>query len=92
MSKLRGAIIGAGKIAQTGHLPAFNDERIRDHAEIVAVVDTNPDSLRIAAARFPLLRLYSDVEEMLTKEAVDFIDICTTPSSHGQLIELAVHV
>ena len=86
---LRGAIIGVGKIAQTGHLPAFNDERIRNRAEIVAAVDTNPESRRIAAHQFPHLHFYASTEEMLKQEDIDFIDICTTPPSHGELIEAA---
>jgi predicted dehydrogenase len=87
---LRGAIIGIGKIAQTGHLLAFNDERIRGRAGIVAAVDPSKESRQIATQRFPQLRLYETTKQLFEEEHVDFIDICTTPQFHGALIEAAV--
>lgn len=93
---LHGAIIGVGKIAQNGHLPAFADQGISGRAQIVAGADPNAESLRIAAERFPALRLYGSAEEMLHRETVDFVDICATPDSHGGLIlaaaERGLHV
>ncbi|RPH35694.1 gfo/Idh/MocA family oxidoreductase [bacterium] len=86
----RGAIIGVGKIAQTGHLPAFRDSRISGRAEMIAGVDIDPGSRKLAAERFPGLRLYADIDEMLAKEEIDFIDICTSPASHHRLLEAAV--
>ncbi len=86
---LRGAVIGIGKIAQTGHLPAFQDPRILGRAEIVAGVDPAPASRKLARERFPELRLYAALDEMLAKESVDFVDICTTPASHNSLIRIA---
>jgi predicted dehydrogenase len=89
MTMFTGAIIGVGKIAQTGHLPAFDDPRLNDRARVVAGVDTDPTSRALALERFPALRLYSDIEEMLAKEEIDFVDICATPNSHYRLIEIA---
>jgi predicted dehydrogenase len=83
----RGAIIGVGKIAQTGHLPAFADARISGRAGVVAGVDTDPGSRRLARERFPNLRIYEDLEAMFAAEEIDFVDICTTPSSHCGLIQ-----
>lgn len=85
----QGAMIGVGKIAQTGHLPAFGDPRISDRARIVAGVDPDPVSRRLAQEKFPHLRLYAGPEEMFANEKIDFVDICSPPVFHGQLIELA---
>ena len=41
---LNGAIVGIGKIAQTGHLPAYLSKQIRDRAEVNAAVDPNEQS------------------------------------------------
>jgi predicted dehydrogenase len=87
---LGGAIIGLGKIAQTGHLPAFSHESVRNLATIVAGVDPKKESREIATEQFPHLRLYENVEQMFEKERVDFIDICATPQMHGDLIQSAL--
>ncbi len=87
---LRGAIVGIGKIAQTGHMPAFSDERIRGRAEIVAAVDTSIESRKIATQRFPRLWLYENIQQLFRKEQIDFVDICTPPHLHGKFIEAAL--
>ena len=80
---LNGAIVGIGKIAQTGHLPAYLSKQIRDRAEVVAAVDPNEQSRMIAAEQYPHLRLYENVEQLFNEEKIDFIDICATPHVHG---------
>jgi predicted dehydrogenase len=87
---LEGAIVGIGKIAQTGHLPAYLTKQIRERAEVVAGVDPNEQSRMIAAEQYPHLRLYENVEQLFNEEKVDFIDICATPQVHGQIINAAV--
>ncbi len=87
---LNGAIVGIGKIAQTGHLPAYLSKQIRDRAEVVAAVDPNEQSRMIARERYPHLRLYENVEQLFNEEKLDFIDICATPQVHGQIINVAV--
>ncbi|MCU7490284.1 MAG: Gfo/Idh/MocA family oxidoreductase [Ignavibacteria bacterium] len=84
---LKGAIIGAGKIAQEGHLPAFLDPEIACSAEIVAAVDNNAETVRLARAKFPGIMYYSSVDEMFSREDVDFIDISSPPGTHASLIE-----
>ncbi|MGE5351011.1 MAG: Gfo/Idh/MocA family protein [Acidobacteriota bacterium] len=84
---LKGAIIGIGKIAQEGHLPAFLDGKIASDAEIIAAVDANAETLRLASAKYPGLRYYASADEMFSKEDVDFIDICSPPGTHAPLIE-----
>ncbi len=83
---LRGAIIGLGKIAQTGHLPAYGDSRITERAEIVAAVDPSIDARDAGRRLFPNLRIYETVDQLFAKEKVDFIDITTPPHLHAALI------
>lgn len=87
---LKGAIVGIGKIAQTGHLPAYLSDQIRNRAEVIAAVDPSEQSRGIAAERYPSLRLYENVEQLFRNEKINFIDICATPQVHGQIINAAV--
>ena len=80
--KLRGAFIGFGNIAQFGHYPSYAKST---EAEIVAVMD--PSAARQEAARKlnSAIHTYSMVDELFAKEKLDFVDICTPPSSHALL-------
>lgn len=71
----RGALIGAGGIARTAHLPGFL--AAPDRLRIVAALDS-------AAEVAPLdgLPLYRDQSSLLDSGPLDFVDICTPPSSH----------
>ncbi|MFJ8159109.1 Gfo/Idh/MocA family protein [Streptomyces sp. NPDC094468] len=72
---MNGAIIGYGAIA-TGHALGY---RQTDGIDVTAVVDPTP--ARAEAARSAGLRAYATYEEMIDREAPDFIDICTPPNS-----------
>ncbi len=85
---IRGAIIGFGKIAQTGHIPAYAE--LRDKVQIVAVAEPNPGYRSQAAAMFPGVRVYETASELLSHESVDFADICTPPHTHAPLIRACV--
>jgi UDP-N-acetylglucosamine 3-dehydrogenase len=83
----RGAIIGLGKIALTGHLPAYLDPRISSRARIVAAVESEQKSRENAAGLIPDVPVYATLRELLEHEKVDFIDICTPPSCHPEALE-----
>jgi len=85
----RGALIGAGGIARTAHLPGF--EAVAPRIEIVAALDSDPNVGPIDGV--PLFR---DRPSLLAAGPLDFIDICTPPSSHLPLalwaLENGLHV
>jgi len=83
----RGAIIGLGNVALHGHLPGW---RRRRDVEIVAVTDARPEQHALVSAHAPLARWYTTSGELLTDAKVDFVDICTPPSSHAALIRQAL--
>lgn len=87
---LNGAIIGLGKIAQTCHLPAFNDPNTHSDAMIVAGVETHEQTRARVQMGFPYLRLYSSLDALLAAERIDFIDICSPPNTHAALLRSAV--
>ena len=76
---LRGGIIGCGYFAQH-HLEAW---RRIPSVMIVAACDRE-----IARARTAAPHPYSDPEQMLNRESLDFLDIVTTPESHLPLARL----
>jgi predicted dehydrogenase len=84
---LRGAIIGVGHAALDAHLPGW---RRRADVEIVAATDRAPEPREAIRAQLPAARWHDSVESLLTGEQLDFVDICTTPSSHAALVSRAL--
>lgn len=87
---LNGALIGAGNIARAGHLPAYlGADTVRARLRIVAAADPCPQNLDALAAALPGVRCYSDPHALLAAEQLDFVDVCTPPYAHAELIGLA---
>lgn len=90
-SKLRGAIVGAGQVAVHGHAPGW---RRRPDVEIVAAADPRPEARACLQAEVPGRELAwrDSIEELLESEAMplDFVDVCTPPSSHAAAIRAAL--
>ena len=84
---LRGAVIGLGNVAIHGHLPGWLG---RPDIRIVAAADARPAQRAECDARLPGARWYDSPEALLAGEALDFVDICTPPSSHAPLIQSAL--
>ncbi|HEY1250143.1 MAG TPA: Gfo/Idh/MocA family oxidoreductase [Thermoanaerobaculia bacterium] len=86
---LKGALLGVGHVAVGGHLPGW---RKRSDVTIVAAADARPERREHFAACYPEARWYDSAEELLGKEEadLDFVDICTQPSSHAPLVRAAL--
>ena len=85
METFKGAVIGCGFFAQN-HLNAWAQT---PGVRLAAVCDQDAARARDAAARFGVAKSYADAEEMLSSEALDFVDVVTQPASHRALVELA---
>ncbi len=89
--KLRFAIIGCGVIGR------FHAEAITSlpDAQLVAVADVVPELAQKLAEAFHVTP-YSDFQEMLAREHLDVVDICTPSGQHGeqacQVMRGGVHV
>lgn len=86
MKTLKGICIGLGYFSQF-HLEAW--KRI-ENVEITAVCDSNIEKAKLAANAYTITSFYSNVEEMLSVEKPDFIDIITPPETHYELCLLAI--
>jgi predicted dehydrogenase len=93
--KITVAIVGAGNVANSMHLPSW--AKIPE-AKVVAVCDVNKEIAEWTAKRWTIPKVYTDFDELLEKErgAIAVIDICTPPSTHAPLsvkaMEAGFHV
>src|SRR5258706_10503000 len=81
MMPLKIAIIGAGRIAELGHLPGFG----RAGAEVVALCSQSNPNLPALAERFNVKRCYYDWRAMLDEGGFDAVSICTPPALHAEM-------
>ena len=82
---LKGALIGCGFVSRH-HLDAWAGI---PEASLVAFCEVDPLRLENAGARVPDARLYRDSASLFAAERLDFVEICTGPSSHPALVTLA---
>ena len=83
---LRGAFIGFGNVAQNGHLPGW---QARDDIAIVAATDVLASRRDAFLKACPHSRWYESIDDLLASEMLDFVDICTPPGAHAELIDRA---
>ena len=82
MSVIRIGVIGTGGIFRSLHLPYYE---MTKKAKIVAVADVNERSAREIAQRCGVKYWYTDYRDVIEREDVDAVDICTPPSSHRDI-------
>lgn len=75
---LRVGIVGCGKIAD-GHVEQV---RATGRAEVVAVCDREPLMSEQLGIRLDIANRYTDLDEMLKREALDVVHVATPPDSH----------
>ncbi|MBI5476229.1 MAG: Gfo/Idh/MocA family oxidoreductase [Ignavibacteriales bacterium] len=80
--KLKLGVIGLGWVSQIFHLPTIIK---MDDVEIVAVCDKDKSRAKFIAERFNVQKVYTDYKQMLAKEELDAVDICTSTDSHLQI-------
>ena len=84
--KIRTALVGCGEIADA-HLKELSKMQ---QVSLVAVCDLFEYLLRDTADRFKIPAIYLDFREMMDKEKVDVVHICTPPSTHFSLARIAL--
>lgn len=78
MAKYRAGIIGCGGIARV-HAQGY--EAIPD-VEVVAASEIVPERLQTFADKWEIPGRYTDYREMLAKESLDIVSICTRNNQH----------
>jgi len=72
--KLRVGVIGAGRWSASAHLPGFARS---PHSELVAICDLDREVAQRRAKEFNIPHVYTDYQEMLAREDIDVVDVCT---------------
>ena len=85
---LKIGIVGAGKICQGVHLPAY--DKI-DNTEITAICDINEARLEELKSKYPNARFYTNYKKMLDTEKLDAVDICTPNNLHSKVAIYALN-
>ncbi len=80
MSRIRVALVGAGAIAASAHLPAITG--LAADLELVAVVDIDLARARAFAAEWSVPAAYNDLGAMLRETTPGLVLICTPPGEH----------
>jgi predicted dehydrogenase len=81
------AILGAGTIAQSAHLPAYQ----RYGVGVTGVWSRTAATTRTVLERFPFVgRVYATAEELLEDPEVQYVDIATGPEGRLAWIEAAI--
>ncbi len=80
MKKLRFGLIGCGRISKNH----FESVAQIPEASYVAVADIIPEKAEAAAKQYDVPNFYTDYQEMLEKEQLDAVTICTPSGLHPQ--------
>ena len=81
------AILGAGTIAQSAHLPAYEQHGVK----VVGVWSRTPTTTAKIQERFPFVgRVYASAEELLADPEVRYVDLATGHEGRLDWIEAAV--
>ena len=87
MDKLKIAVVGGGSIAQLAHLPNWIK---MDDIDLVALCDVDKGKINSLTEKFNIPRWYFVLDEMLKKEKLDAIHICTPSLHHFPMAYLAL--
>jgi predicted dehydrogenase len=80
MERLRVAIIGAGSIARTAHIPAYLS--LPEEVEVVGIYARNPEKGKAVAEAFGVGSHFSDHLEMLRTLRPDLVSVCVPNRFH----------
>lgn len=92
-SKLRVAVLGAGRWAELAHIPGWQRD---PRCEIVAICDPLKERAEEFGQRFNIPEATSEWQAVINRSDIDLVDICTPSSTHFELawasLEAGKHV
>jgi predicted dehydrogenase len=78
---LRVGVVGTGEIARNEHLPAYAQH---PEVDIVAIAELDPEARRATQRKFAVDASYGDGLEMIEREDLDVLSICTPVTAHEE--------
>lgn len=82
IKKIKVGVVGGGYISEQVHLPVLAKS---PDIEVLSVCDKDENKLQKMAKNFKVKKAYTQLGEMLKKEELNLIDICTPPDTHAVL-------
>lgn len=79
MKKIRVGLVGCGRISRS-HFDVF--QKLVDDYELISICDNDPSAL-LKAEKETGARSYPSIEEMLDKEKLDLVSLCTPSGLHA---------
>ena len=79
--KLRIGIIGTGGISHV-HMRGYQAQK--DRVELVACCDLDEDKVKAYAESYGFQRWYTDLHDMMEKEELDCVSVCTWNAAHKE--------
>lgn len=98
MKKYRAGLVGCGRIGSEFDKDPKR-KTVSTHAgayaslaniEFCAVSDADPEKMNAAKERWSVPRAYPDYRDMLAREKLDLLSVCTWNNTHREIIEEAV--
>ncbi|MBM4436360.1 MAG: Gfo/Idh/MocA family oxidoreductase [Actinobacteria bacterium] len=74
-------VIGAGSIARQAHVPSY---QALPGIDLVAVADSVPGRAEKFAAEFGFAHSTTDFRELVRRDDVDLVSVCTPPAFHAE--------
>ena len=74
-------VIGCGRIADA-HLRLY---KFMKDVRVAAVADINLENAKGTASKHRVERVFEDYRDLLEMKDLDFVDICTPPSTHAEI-------
>ena len=85
--KLRVGVIGSGVWANHAHLPGWTRD---SRCEVVAVCDVDKDLAEAAKTTFGASVAYTDYRQLLDRDDIDVVDVCTPSHVHYEMAMAAL--
>ncbi len=82
MNRVKIGVVGLGWVAQVVHLPILLK---LPEAEVVAICDRDRARARLVAEKFGLRNVYTDLNQMLEKQELQAVIVCTSTDTHKEV-------
>jgi len=80
--RVKVGVLGAGAWAEFAHLPGYKRD---PRCELVAIADPIVDRAEVFAKKFGIPHVYSSHEELIARDDIDVVDVCTPSATHFDL-------
>src|SRR3982751_2195728 len=90
---VRVGVLGAGAWAEFAHLPGYKRD---PRCDLVAIADPVGERAKTFAEKFGIPNVYGSHAELIAREDIDLVDVCTPSATHFELswaaLEAGKHV